>query len=460
VFPLTEYRQGERYWLSINDIARQANCKETVFPFRGKLRIQCGEEDLYITRNNPFVILNSQSYAYSEAITQWQGHYWLSMPEGAALLDSLLPWHFQWNPQQAKLLAQPMRDLLDFQVDKRSNGTVAELNFSRKIQYEQFFQRPWLILRLNGAELDTASLRKSFPEGLIVSSFAEQNENSAQITMKVRNNASDQIDVIPRDGGKRLQLVVRPKTEKKVQEAKAEKKKSGRRVQNIIIDAGHGGKDPGALGSFAQEKDITLAVAQKLAEKLKKAGLNPKLTRDSDTFLGLKERPAMAAKWEGDLFISLHCNAIDAKPERKKKVNGFKIFILREAKSEEDKALARRENQAIMLSEGKHSKTDISPVQWILLEHQLNLYTKESERLTGHMVDSMARSSIRKHGTGASQAGFYVLVGAFMPAVLVEMGFITNPDDEKHMASSKGQYEIAERLKEAVLSYKSEVEGI
>ena len=171
----------------------------------------------------------------------------------------------------------------------------------------------------------------------------------------------------------------------------------------------------------------------------------------------MQKRPKLASDWDGDLFISLHCNAIPGSKKRKKSVKGFKIFILREAKSEEDKTIARRENAFISKSSNK--KKNISPVEWILLEHQLNLYTKESERFTSHIVQHMEKNKhIHKHGSGASQAGFYVLVGAYMPAVLVEMGFISNPKEEKYMGSSKGQKTIAKSITKSIVAYKNAVE--
>src|SRR5690606_11085755 len=129
---------------------------------------------------------------------------------------------------------------------------------------------------------------------------------------------------------------------------------------------------------------------------------------------------------------------------------GYVGYILREAESEEDKAIARRENMAIEESSGKGKKTEISPLDWILLEHQLNLYSKQSESLTESIVRNFAGFEIPKYSTGARQAGFFVLVGAYMPAVLFEMGFLTHDRDRRVLASSTGQRELARRLALAI----------
>jgi N-acetylmuramoyl-L-alanine amidase len=152
------------------------------------------------------------------------------------------------------------------------------------------------------------------------------------------------------------------------------------------------------------------------------------------------------------LFISLHCNAIEGK-DRQKRTDGFKFYILRAGGSEEDKAIARRENQAIMLETGKKGKTEISPAEWIVLDNQLALYAERSALLAGHLVESFDGGTIRKQGTGAGQAGFMVLVGAYMPAVLAELGFITHPQDAVFLGSEKGQNELAERLAKAIVNF-------
>jgi N-acetylmuramoyl-L-alanine amidase len=228
----------------------------------------------------------------------------------------------------------------------------------------------------------------------------------------------------------------------------------------IIIDPGHGGKDQGAHVSGVKEAQITLAVSLLLKDRLSKLGYKALLTRETDEYVSLDERPKFASSKGGDLFVSLHCNAIAGSHKRKQVVSGHVAYILREGESEEDKALARRENQAISEESAKGGKGDISPVEWILLEHQLNLYSKESEAFAEHVIKEFGGFDIPKYGTGAGQAGFYVLVGAYMPAILFEMGFLTNDKDRRMMASPKGQKQIAEKLTQAIHKYMGERKGV
>ncbi len=230
-----------------------------------------------------------------------------------------------------------------------------------------------------------------------------------------------------------------------------------REVKTIVIDPGHGGKDSGALGKNAQEKDIVLAVSKLLKKDLEKAGFNVKMTRDKDVFIELGQRANLANQWDGDLFISLHCNAIDASAERKKQIKGFHVYVLRAPESEEDKAIARRENKVATLYGEKNAKEELSPIEWFKLEARLEKYKQNSYMFTEEMLKAMDGGKIKRQAGGVGGAGFMVLVGALMPAVLFEIGFISNLEDEAYMMSKAGQEDIAARIAKAVSTYKEAV---
>ncbi|MCQ2124805.1 MAG: N-acetylmuramoyl-L-alanine amidase [Fibrobacter sp.] len=230
-----------------------------------------------------------------------------------------------------------------------------------------------------------------------------------------------------------------------------------REVKTIVIDPGHGGKDSGALGVNAQEKDIVLTVGKLLKKELEKEGFNVKMTRDKDVFIELGQRANLANQWDGDLFISLHCNAVDATPERKKQIKGYHVYVLRAPESEEDKAIARRENKVATLYGEKNAKEELSPIEWFKLEARLEKYKQNSYMFTEELLKANEGYKIRKQAGGVGGAGFMVLVGALMPAVLYEIGFISNLEDEAYMMSDAGQKDIAERISKAVASYKEAV---
>lgn len=234
-------------------------------------------------------------------------------------------------------------------------------------------------------------------------------------------------------------------------------------VFTVVIDAGHGGKDPGANGRKADgttvlEKTSTLQVARRLRDVLSgRKGIKVVMTRDQDVFVELAGRTRIANAAKGDLFVSLHCNSLPTASKRRDEVNGFMVYLLREAKDERDRAIERRENEAIQFETGERQKKEaLSPVEWMLLDHQLNLYTKESERFAGLVVRKLqAEGPVAKERTGASQAGFFVLVGALMPSVLVEMGYVSNPNDAEALSDAARQKKIAEGIADAIESFRS-----
>jgi N-acetylmuramoyl-L-alanine amidase len=334
------------------------------------------------------------------------------------------------------------------------------------MEWESFWVPPHFILKFQGGQLAPQYPVKAPGQGLVKSILTVQEKELAQVTLNIPR-AIDTVEVAYSGETQGYQVMVRKKTDKtdkreKEKEKNAEADKPRESIPSksatIIIDPGHGGKDQGAMVSGVNEAQVTLAVAKELKAALIRMGYKALMTRETDDFISLPERPKFASDKGGDLFISLHCNSLSGTPKRKQTVNGFTAYILREGESEEDKALARRENQAISEENGK-TKSEISPVEWILLEHQLNLYSKESESFVENIIKEFGGFQIGKYSTGASQAGFYVLVGAFMPAVLFEMGYLTNDEDRRTLSSEKGQKQIAERLAKAIDKYRKSLAG-
>lgn len=373
--------------------------------------------------------------------------FWLPLPSSLQVFEQL------------DKPTEPLKDLWSVTLDAKDNGEVLELKLSKPFVAEAFYSKPNYILRINGLTIDNSMFSELAKKSAMFSRVIPiQDAQSAQLTLVLKENCEN-AELVKKDSGKVLQIVLRKKISiagtqpaaAAVPEAKGNS--SGQKLKTIIIDPGHGGKDPGAVGySGFKEKDVVLSVGLKLKKKLESKGFTVKLTRDKDEFIELEKRPKMASDWAGDLFISLHCDAIEGK-ERQQRTDGFKFYILRAGGSEEDKAIARRENRAIALESDKKGKTEISPAEWIILDNQLSLYAEKSALLAGYLVEAFDGGAIRKVQTGAGQAGFMVLVGAYMPAVLAELGFITNSKDAEYLASEKGQEEIAERLSKGIEAF-------
>jgi len=385
--------------------------------------------------------------------------FWLPLPSSLQVFERMLNKPFEYDSAAAKITIGALKELKDIwnvNLEAKNNGEVLELKLSKPFTAESFYMHPNYILRVNGAVIDTTIFQDIAKKSALFNRIIFiQDKQSAQLTIMLKDNC-EKVELIKKDEGKTLQILLRKKqvaAAPAVPSPPAQPVQLSGKIKTIVIDPGHGGKDPGAVGhNSLKEKDVVLSVGLKLKKKLEEKGFTVKLTRNKDEFIELAKRPKMASDWGGDLFISLHCNAIAGK-EMQKKAEGFKFYILRAGGTEEDKAIARRENQAIALESGKKGKDEISPAEWIILDNQLALYAEKSALFAGYLVEAFDGGSVKKLQTGAGQAGFMVLVGAYMPAVLAELGFITHPTDGAFLATEKGQDEITDRLVKAIIAF-------
>jgi len=225
-------------------------------------------------------------------------------------------------------------------------------------------------------------------------------------------------------------------------------KKEKWEFKTIVIDAGHGGKDPGAVGyKGTKEKDIALDVAKRLEKKLSK-NMNVKvvMTRDEDVFLRLSERTKIANESNGNLFISIHTNAAEDR-----RASGFETFLIGPNKNEAAVRVAAREN-AVLELEGVAGKklTNEDLIQATIAQ---SAFASKSEQFAS-MVQQEIKKRVQSRDRGVKQAGFYVLMGASMPNVLVELGFISNPSEEKKLRSPQYRDQLATAIYRAVEQYK------
>ncbi len=216
-------------------------------------------------------------------------------------------------------------------------------------------------------------------------------------------------------------------------------------VRRIVLDPGHGGKDPGASAFGLHEKDIVLQVAQELAEQLKKElGCEVILTRNNDSFISLEERTAIANTNGADLFISLHLNAHSST-----KIYGFETYYLNLSTDPEAIRVAALENAT--------STHQLSDLQGILSDIMKNSKIDESSRLAKQvqdaLVDGLSNQKYQVKSLGVKQAPFYVLIGAEMPAILIEMAFISNKTDAMQMKKGRYQGAVAAEIVHGVQKY-------
>lgn len=230
------------------------------------------------------------------------------------------------------------------------------------------------------------------------------------------------------------------------------------KVQRVVIDAGHGGHDPGAVGKSSKEKDIVLSIALKTGKLIKENLKDVEViyTRKTDVFVELHRRARIANEAKADLFISIHCNA-----NKSTSPFGSETYVMGLHRSDANLAVAQLENASILLEEDYHVQYEgfdpKSPEGFIFFSMLQNAYLDQSLYLASG-VQKYFRDIVNLYDRGVKQAGFLVLYKTTMPSVLIEAGFISNAKEEKLLASDQGQNNIARSIYNAVRDYKLSVE--
>ena len=267
----------------------------------------------------------------------------------------------------------------------------------------------------------------------------------AESFLSIVNNLSTSISISLNTNQINLDRIIEtPKKTVKV-DLKSEKQKW--EFKTIVIDAGHGGKDPGAVGyRGTKEKDIALDVAKRLEKKISKnMDVKVVMTRDEDVFLRLSERTKIANENNGSLFISIHTNAAEDR-----RASGFETFLIGLNKNEYAAKVAAREN-AVLELEGK-SGQELTGEDLIQATIAQAAFASSSETFAD-MVQKEIKKRVQSRDRGVKQAGFVVLARASMPNVLVELGFISNPAEEKKLRSPQYRDQLATAIYRAVQQY-------
>ena len=324
------------------------------------------------------------------------------------------------------------------------------------------FQRPervpgGFVLRLPGATLENDAIDTSASAAPL---RVEAKRIRDILVLTVRCAPTDSV-VLRRDGQRDLLCVIQPKKidkAEKIEEPEdvVPRHHTGSRgkwsLDVIVIDAGHGGKDVGAEGvNGAFEKDVTLAIAKLVRARLAEIMPSTKvvMTRDNDVFIELFRRTQIANDAGGKLFLSIHCNSMPTKPHP---AHGCETYILRPGRNDDAARVASRENASVKFEQSQRRYEGMTEDQIIVATMAQRSFVRLSESFAASIQREVVDDTPLED-RGVSQAGFFVLVGAAMPNVLIETGFLSNRSDAEYLASQKGQAAIAESIASAIRSY-------
>jgi N-acetylmuramoyl-L-alanine amidase len=452
---------GEVEYVTIADLAERLDLRTYYSEKARKVILYVGETEVKATAMNPFVQVADRLVQMPLETRIQQDDILVPLPYFLDLIRPLANGKLSEAPKKSAPAPHPpparAANISSVILEEKANGTLIRIATNRPFARKHIttrLSRGWLYLDIYGGRLDSTALRSARPAGLVRRVSATQSGSLAQISLQLKQDI-DQSKIGVSGRGDEL-LISLPNAEQLspdfLKSLEEERKKW--LIDTIVLDAGHGGADPGAIGpSGVNEKDITLEIAKRVKKLLEKnLDVRVVMTRDSDKKMPLKDRTALANSEQGKLFISIHCNS-----NRSQKMTGFTTYILGLAKTEEALEASRRENAVINYEADSSAYAHLQEEGFILNVLAQNSYLRESEELAA-LVRSEMDKKLSIANRGVKQAGFYVLIGASMPSILVETAFISNQKEEKLLRSDDFQDKVAQAIFESVRQFKDKYE--
>lgn len=463
-------------YLSANDFARALGYPHAENEHVRKFEFRLSDHRIKITSNNPFLVITDLSnnsttvFQLSRECFYRSGIYFVPVEDFFHLLSILLREDIRYDRSTRAFRPAPTTrispfDITGIEIEPKLNGYLLIIKATKKLKDVEAWLKHdgWLFLTVANARADVPTINRTKPSGAIKQILTFQSPTAVQLTFRVtpdiekaevfNDPKSNDLLVTLHSRSAISQIDIDKKQPKDIYE-NLERDRDRWKLDVIVIDPGHGGKDPGTIGvSGTYEKDITLQVSKKLGNLIERnlKGVKVVYTRSNDSFVELYKRSQIANDAGGKLFISIHCNSTPSKPSN---ANGFEIYLLRPGKTESAISIAERENSVIRMEEGYQRRyKELTEENFILVTLQQLGFMKYSERFAEITSETIA-SRKRIRNSGVKQAGFYVLVGASMPNALVELGYLSNSNEEKVLKSESGQNFIAQALFEGIKTYK------
>ena len=444
-------------YVSAKDLGESFTSKIYENSERQKLVLYIAGSKIKVSGNSSYVIINDNAYQMPQ-VTIIEGddlyvpaEYFFEIIKGAILPGI----NFDSNKELLEI------DIIRFNVtnisiDVKSNGTIIHLAtkkpFSERNISSFINKHGWYYLTIAGAVVDTVNINSGLTRGVVRQIESDQIGSTGQIAFKLSR------EVISHEWYQSLdpnEIVITLRTPLGEIDEHIQDVKERWRLDTVVLDAGHGGKDPGAIGKYGtKEKDVALDITKRTGRLLEKSGIKVVYTRDEDVFIPLLNRTKIANDSNGKLFVSIHANA-----NKNRKVQGFETFLLRPGKSQDAIEVASRENSVISLEEFTDQYEDLTGEALIMATMAQSMFMKESEDLAS-IIQMELDKRLNTPNRGVKQAGFYVLIGASMPNALVEVGFISNPSEEKKLREKAHKQKIAEAIYQAIKHFKQSREKI
>jgi N-acetylmuramoyl-L-alanine amidase len=454
---------GEEY-VALDDLAHILGAGQFWRAETKKMVLVLGGHKVKVTARNPVVVIDDSRFHMPVKAEYGISGILVPIRHFIPLIKGLLPQELDWTADERTLqVTMGEHNIVGVEISPKSNGTLLSVNLAEPLQFELSTSRPnWLHLSIFGGTLVPSEIKTLEGGGQVQEVRAYQFDDCAQISFKLAKEAIS-YKAYSRTEPHRILISLREEssagwsaTEGLIRARGFEDDRARNPVDVVVIDPGHGGKDPGALGATGlKEKEVVLDIAKRLASLLSsRLGLKVILTREDDTFIPLGSRTKIANAEGADLFLSIHANA-----SKRREASGFETYFLDEAKNDAGRAAAILENSALKFERPEVSVAGMTDLDFILYDMIQNEFHQESEHMAG-IIQNELDKELHTSNRRVNQAPFYVLNGAYMPAVLVESAFISNPEEEGLLKKRWFRQKIAEALYESVKVFKEKYERL
>ena len=439
-------------YISAKDLARSFTSKLYENTERKKLVLYIAGRKIKISGNSSYIMIDDKPYQMPQITRVESNDLYVPAEDFLGILKATILPGINFDSRKEFLDIDIIRfNITGIHIDVKSNGTIIRLTtkkpFSERNISSFINKHGWYYLTVAGAMVDTTTLNAGLSRGVVRRIESDQIGKTAQVAFKLGK------EVISHEWYQSLdpnEIVITLRTPLGKVDEYIEDVKERWRLDTVVLDAGHGGKDPGSQGKYGtKEKDVVLDITKRVGRLLEKnAGIKVVYTRDEDVWVPIIDRTKMANDANGKLFISVHANS---NPNRK--IQGFETYLLRPGKSEDAIEVASRENAVIKLEEKTGQYDNLTGENLIMATMAQSMFMKESEDLAA-IIQMELDKRLNTPNRGVKQAGFYVLIGASMPNVLVEVGYLSNPAEEKKLKQAVHKQRIAESIYEGIKHFK------
>ena len=427
---------------------------------RQKIVLYIGNQRVKISKLSSFLVIDDQVFQMSKhAIGKYDEIYVPAESFFSILKQSILP-GLDYDASKRLLSLNLIEfNINSVDIEQKSNGTILRINTSQQFSdgdISSFVNNNgWFYLTVREGIVDTSMIKKTDTRGVVTKVTSNQFDESAQLAFRLRSDIIGH-EVYQSSDPNAIIVTLRTPFKKLATHIKDMKKRW--RLDTVVLDAGHGGKDGGAVGKYGtKEKNTVLDITKRVGSLLEKnTHINVMYTREEDVFVPLWKRTKIANEANGKLFVSIHLNS---NPNRR--VRGFETYLLRPGKTDDAIEVASRENAVIKMEEGKTRKkyNAMTGENLIMATMAQSMFMKESEDLAAYIQEALD-PLLDSPNRGLKQAGFYVLIGASMPNVLVEAGYISNPNEERKFKSAAYRQKVAKGIYSGIMRFRKSREQV